>query len=179
MNSSKCGTTTGFQLDVGLLASRFYRYYRPYQPLVDPDRPPNWYYETSALLFWTIISIGARHYDADPAMLQTLARPLNNLLWATIAEVPQSYYVVKALCLLCVWPLPISSTSSDPTMIIAGLMIQTARQIGLHRPSHAQDFSKFKIELREEELRDRVKTWAACNVVAQRFDPVTSNRSSS
>ena len=47
-------------------------------------------------------------------------------------------------------------------------MMQIAMQIGLHRPTHAQDFSKFKIELREEELRDRVTTWAACNVVAQR-----------
>lgn len=48
-------------------------------------------------------------------------------------------------------------------------MMQIAMQIGLHRPSHAQDFTKFRVELREEELKDRVKTWAACNVVAQRY----------
>ena len=41
-------------------------------------------------------------------------------------------------------------------------------QIGLHKPSHAQDFSRFKVELREEELKDRVRTWAACSAVAQR-----------
>ena len=41
-------------------------------------------------------------------------------------------------------------------------------QLGLHRPSHTQDFSKIKIELREEELRDRVRTWAAVNAIAQR-----------
>ena len=41
-------------------------------------------------------------------------------------------------------------------------------QLGLHRPSHTQDFSKIKIELREEELRDRVRTWAAVNCIAQR-----------
>ena len=70
--------------------------------------------------------------------------------------------------MLCVWPLPISSTSTDPTLMISGLMLQVAMQIGLHRPSHAQDFSKFRVDLREEELKDRVKTWAACNVVAQR-----------
>ncbi|KAI4155319.1 MAG: hypothetical protein LQ340_001057 [Diploschistes diacapsis] len=146
----------------------FFKYYRPYQPLVDSDKSPNWYYDVNHLLFWTIIAIGARHYEPDPTLLESLAKPVSKLMWATVAEVPQSYYVVKALCLLCVWPLPISSTSSDSTMMIAGLMIQIARQIGLHRPSHAQDFSKFKVELREEELRDRVKTWAACNVVAQR-----------
>ena len=53
--------------------------------------------------------------------------------------------------------------------MLAGLMMQIARQIGLHRPSHVQDFTKLNIELREEELRDRVKTWAACNVIAQRL----------
>jgi hypothetical protein len=52
--------------------------------------------------------------------------------------------------------------------MISGLMMQIAMQIGLHRPSHGQDFSKFKVNLRKEELRDRVKTWSACNVVAQR-----------
>ena len=46
--------------------------------------------------------------------------------------------------------------------------MQVAMQIGLHRPSYAQDFTKFRVELREEELKDRVKTWAACNIVAQR-----------
>ena len=52
--------------------------------------------------------------------------------------------------------------------MLSGLMMQIAMQIGLHRPSHAQDFTKFKVELREEELRDRVRTWATCNAVAQR-----------
>ncbi|KAL9115670.1 MAG: hypothetical protein Q9227_000038 [Pyrenula ochraceoflavens] len=40
--------------------------------------------------------------------------------------------------------------------------------MGLHRPSHSQDFSKFRVELREGELKDRVRTWAVCNIVAQR-----------
>ena len=147
----------------------FFKYYRPFQPLIDPDRPPNWFYEASPLLFWVIVAIGARHYESDRQLLTSLMSPLTRLLWATVGSVPQNFYVVKALCLLCVWPLPVSSTSADPTMMIVGLMMQIARQIGLHRPSQAQDFSKFKVELIEDELRDRVKTWAACNVIAQRW----------
>lgn len=42
-------------------------------------------------------------------------------------------------------------------------------QLGLHRPSHTQDFSKFRVELIEDELRDKVRTWAICNIVAQRY----------
>jgi len=48
-------------------------------------------------------------------------------------------------------------------------MVQVAMQLGLHRPSHTQDFSKFRVELIEEELRDKVRTWAICNIVAQRY----------
>ena len=47
-------------------------------------------------------------------------------------------------------------------------MMQVAMQLGLHRPSHTQDFSKFRVELIEEELRDKVRTWAITNIVAQR-----------
>ncbi len=90
------------------------------------------------------------------------------LVWSTVSEVPQNYHVVKALALLCTWPFPTSSTTTDPTFMLCGVMMQIAMQIGLHRPSHAQDFTKFKIELREADLKDRVRTWAVCNIVGQR-----------
>lgn len=54
--------------------------------------------------------------------------------------------------------------------MLCGMMVQVAMQLGLHRPSHSQDFSKFRVELIEEELRDKVQTWAICNIVAQRYD---------
>ena len=115
-----------------------------------------------------MITVAARRYLAMPLLLSSLAPHLNRLLWEQVAEVPQTYFFVKALCVLCTWPLPISSTSSDPTFMLSGLNMHIAMQIGLHRPSHVQDFQKFKAELMEDELRDRVRTWAACNAVAQR-----------
>ena len=104
-----------------------------------------------------------------PTLLRELAPELSKLLWEQVAEVPQTYLIVKALCVLCTWPLPISSTSSDPTFMLSGLNMHIAMQLGLHRPSHIQDFQKFKADLIEEELRDRVRTWASCNAVAQRY----------
>ena len=136
--------------------------------MLDPQKSPDDYYKASPLLFWVIIAVAARHYDADPTLLNSLNGPVSRLLWSTLQGVPQSYFVVKALCIMCTWPMPISSTSSDPTFMLSGVMMNIAMQIGLHRPSQAQDFTKFKVELREEELKDRVRTWAACNAVAQR-----------
>ncbi|KKZ66055.1 hypothetical protein EMCG_08168 [[Emmonsia] crescens] len=150
------------------LFSLFFTFYHPFLPFLDRDKLPEEYFSTSSLLFWTIISVGSRRYQADPTLLNALSGPVSRLVWSTLADVPQSYHVVKALALLCTWPFPTSSTSTDPTFMLCGMMMQIAMQIGLHRPSHAQDFSKFRIEFREGELKDRVKTWAVCNIVAQR-----------
>ncbi|KAL8786673.1 MAG: hypothetical protein Q9195_008109 [Heterodermia aff. obscurata] len=150
------------------LRGSFFTFYHPFLPFLEPNKSPDQYYAASPLLFWVIISVAARRYDPDPSLFTSLAGPVSRLLWVTLESVPQSYFVVKALCIVCTWPTPISSTSADPTFMLSGMMMQIAKQIGLHRPSHAQDFTKFKVELREEELKDRVRTWATCNAVAQR-----------
>lgn len=159
-------TTSRSQSDV---FNRFFTYYHPFLPFLDRTQSPDDYYNTSSLLFWTIISVGARRYQSDTSLLNSLAGPVTRLVWSTLADIPQSYHVVKALCLLCSWPFPTSSTSTDPTFMLCGMMMQVAMQLGLHRPSHSQDFSKFRVELIEEELRDKVRTWAICNIVAQRY----------
>ena len=151
------------------LFKRFFTFHHPFLPFLNPDRTPDEYYQRSPLLFWTILTVGARHYTAESELFSALTGPLTRLVWSTIAEVPQNYHIVKALILLCAWPLPTSSTSTDPTFMLCGIMMQIALQIGLHRPTHAQDFSKFRIELREVELQDRVVVWSVCNIVAQRI----------
>ncbi|KAJ5888358.1 hypothetical protein N7495_008399 [Penicillium taxi] len=150
------------------LFNLFFTYYHPFLPFLNRQQTPDEHFNASPLLFWTIISVGARRYQSDPALLNSLSGPVTRLVWSTLADIPQSYHVVKALCLLCSWPFPISSTSTDPTFMLCGMMVQVAMQLGLHRPSHSQDFSKFRVELIEEELRDKVRTWAICNIVAQR-----------
>src|SRR5690349_17196990 len=126
---------------------RFFTYYHPFCPFLNPDKTPDEYFQRSPLLFWAIVSVGARHYSPEPQLYSSLAGPVSQLAWSTFAEVPQSYHVVKALILLCTWAFPTSSTSTDPTFMLCGVMMQIALQIGLHRPNHAQDFSKFRIEL--------------------------------
>lgn len=151
------------------LFQRFFTFHHPFLPFLNPDRKPEDYFARSPLLFWTIISVGARHYTPEPDLFASLSGPLMRLVWSTISEVPQNYHMIKALILLCAWPLPTSSTSTDPTFMLCGLMMQIALQIGLHRPTHAQDFSKFRVELRDVELQDRVVVWSVCNIVAQRI----------
>ncbi|KAK4174280.1 hypothetical protein QBC36DRAFT_313094 [Triangularia setosa] len=150
-----------------LLFSQFFNYYHPFLPFLNPNQTPDQYYQQHPLLYWSIVAVASRRFLPDPTILTKLSGPLTRYLWTTIGEVPQSYYVVKALCLLCTWPLPTSTTSSDPTHILCGVLMKIATGIGLHRPNHINDFSRVAVELNNEGLHDRIKTWAVCNIVAQ------------
>lgn len=151
------------------LFRRFFTFNHPFLPFLNPDRSPDEYYARSPLLFWTICLVGARHHTREPHLFSALSGPLSRQIWSTLADVPQNYHVIKALILLCAWPLPTSSTSTDSTFMLCGMMMQIALQIGLHRPDHAQDFTKFRVEVRQAELQDRIAVWGVCNIVAQRI----------
>lgn len=151
------------------LFNEFFAFYHPFLPLLNPQQAPDAYFQQHPLLFWCVIAIAARRFSPQnvPNLLSNLSGPLTRFLWLTISEVPSNHYVVKAMCLLCTWPLPTSTTTSDPTHILCGVMMKTATGIGLHRPNNIQDFSRVSVELNKEQLSDRVSTWAVCNIVAQ------------
>ncbi|KAK1848616.1 zn 2cys6 transcriptional activator [Colletotrichum chrysophilum] len=145
----------------------FKTYYHPFLPLIDTMRTPHEYYELSGLLFWVIISIAARRLKSQPTLLPKLARKVTDLLWRTVRTTPYSVYVVQAIALLCTWPFPTSSSTSDPTFVLTGLMIQMGVQMGLNRPVDAQDFSKAPLELTDTELAEWTRTWEACMIISQ------------
>lgn len=155
------------ELAVDQLFSEYFGFYHPFLPFLNPSLSPDQYFAQSPLLFWAIISVAARRTTVTENLVNSLSGPLSRLLWTTVGSVPGSHYVVKALCLLCTWPLPTSTTSTDPTHILSGVMMKSATGIGLHRPNHAQDFSRVSVELKKDELHDRVTTWAVCNIVSQ------------
>ncbi|PHH75951.1 hypothetical protein CDD80_1913 [Ophiocordyceps camponoti-rufipedis] len=155
--------------DVSHLFNEFFAFYHPFLPFLNPQQPPEAYKQQHPLLFWAIVAVAARRFSPPdcPNLLTSLSGPMTRYLWTTIGEVPSNYHVVKAMCLLCTWPLPTSTTTSDPTHILCGVMMKTATGIGLHRPNHIRDFSRVSVELNKEQLHDRVTTWAVCNIVAQ------------
>lgn len=57
--------------------------------------------------------------------------------------------------------------------MLSGLMMQIAMQLGLHRPVQAEEFTTFRMEVQGEALKDRLHTWVICNIVAQKFVPLS------
>jgi hypothetical protein len=149
--------------------SSFFRFYHPFLPLLDPGKSPEEYFRYSDLLAWTVICVASRRYSPEPGLLVSLSAPYSRLLWSTITGVPHNYHVVQALCLLCSWPLPTTSQRSDQTFMLNGLMMQIALQLGLHRPVQPEEFTTVRIEVKGEELKDRIQTWILCNLVSQKY----------
>ncbi|KAE8321339.1 hypothetical protein BDV39DRAFT_212551 [Aspergillus sergii] len=145
------------------LFEQFFQYYHPFLPLLDPQKPPEHYLCRSPLQAWTIICVASRRAPAEPGLLGALTGPFTRLLWSTITSVPQDYAVVKALCLLCTWPLPTTSQRKDATFMLCGLMMQISMQLGLHRPVQAEEFTTFRIG-HSEAVKDRLQTWVVCNI---------------
>jgi hypothetical protein len=153
--------------EVNELFTEYFQLYHPFLPFLDQVRSPDEYYNHDhKLLFWAIISVAARRSSSRPTLLIDLAKPLTDLIWDSVRNQP-NHHVVKALCLLCTWPVPAERTVTDPTFMMCGVMMQTAMQIGLHQPAHPQDFSRTKVRLQQEDIHDRLRTWAVCNIVAQ------------
>ncbi|KAI0578702.1 Zn(II)2Cys6 transcriptional activator [Pyrenophora tritici-repentis] len=153
--------------EINELFAEYFQLYHPFLPFLDQVRSPDEYYsQDHRLLFWAIVAVAARRYAPRPSLLKELAKPLSDLIWDSIRNQP-NHHVVKALCLLCTWPLPAERTVTDPTFILCGAMMQVAMQIGLHQPTHPDDFSRTRMRLRREDIHDRLRTWAVCNIVAQ------------
>lgn len=142
-------------------------HYHPYLPFLDPNTSLHEYYESSPLLFWSVIAIAARRLQSHPTLLAKLARSVTDLLWKTLRSIPYSLRVVQSLVILCTWPFPTSSSTADPTYMLAGIMVQMGTQMGLHRALNAEDFVKVPLHLNVYEYSEWVKTWEACNIVAQ------------
>ncbi|KAF2120216.1 hypothetical protein BDV96DRAFT_486361 [Lophiotrema nucula] len=165
--SRSLGNITLSPAEIDELFTGYFSFYHPFFPILNSGVSPAQYYKSSTLLFWSIVSIAARRYDRDPTLLTRLARSVTSLTWKTLQSVPHSQKVVQSLALLCTWPFPTSSSTSDVSYIWAGAMMNISIQMGLHRPTNPEDFTKYRMRLTESEISERVRTWAACNIAAQ------------
>ncbi|KAH8820251.1 hypothetical protein F5884DRAFT_40854 [Xylogone sp. PMI_703] len=166
-SSWKLGGIILTTIEVHDLFKEYFTNYHPFLPFLDSSKPPGYYFKASRLLFWVIISVASRRYSADLTLFTSLSASVPQLLWSSLQSITRNYHDIKALCLLCTWPFPRSSSSRDPTFMLGGTMMHLAMQIGLHMPRHAQDFSQFKVELSNVDIQDRMITWTTCNIVYQ------------
>ncbi|KAL4894254.1 hypothetical protein BDV59DRAFT_176132 [Aspergillus ambiguus] len=145
----------------------FFEKYHPHAPILDSAIPPDEYFSRSPLLFWVIILISSRRHPDEPGLFVSLTAPVKKLLWDTIANPPHTWYLIQSILLLCLWPLPTSSLSTDNTSVLVATSQTIAIRLGLHRPEAIQDFSRTRRRLSPGEVAEAARTWATCYIAAQ------------
>ena len=150
------------------LVRRFFRKYHPFVPVLDPSVTPNGCYNRCPLLFWVVIYTASRRYSEVPGLPTAMISSLKSLLWETVANPPHNWYIVQSIALLCMWPFPTSSLSTDTTPMLISIAQTIAMQLGLHQPDAIQDFSRIKRTLNKAEISEVVRTWSVCYIASQR-----------
>lgn len=163
------GIFSSYEAYVADISRRYFSCYHPFLPFLKQEKSPHAYYESSELLFWSVIAAAAHRSQSLPCLLPRLAEDMMQLLWTTIRSIPYSLHVIQSLVIICAWPFPTSSSTADPTYTLAGTMLHLAFQMGLHCASSAEDFTKGRLNLSADQRREWVATWQACNIVAHRW----------
>ena len=160
----------GLLLESDEIDQLFYIYfdqYASYVPVLDHNTPPNYYYQASTSLFWTVVAIASRSYGGKPDLKRNMASKVIDLaLLAMRSRV--TIRSIQALLLLLTWTLPRETGELDPTFLLNGTLLHMSVQLGLHAPIFSQEFSKDRLDLTAEELSARGSLWARCVLTYQR-----------
>ncbi|MCJ1390034.1 hypothetical protein MMC18_002892 [Xylographa bjoerkii] len=160
-----CLKLDGEQIDK--MFQMFFEQYHPYLDILDPSLSADSYYSLSPVLFWAIISVAARRYEDEPALMASLSTPVTTLIWRNIPSLPHSIGLIQAILLVCNWPFPTSVLSMDPSFILISHARSAAMQMGVHRPENMQDYLRTKRRLSAREITEAVKIWCAIYITAQ------------
>ncbi|CRG86970.1 Putative transcription factor SEF1 [Talaromyces islandicus] len=160
----------GITLDASQIDScfrLFFERYHPYIPFLDPYLSSEDYYSKSPLLFWVIVYVSSRRGASEPGIEVRLTCSVKKLLWECISNPPHPWELVQAIILVCMWPFPTSSLSTDNTVVLVTTAQTMALRLGLHRPDVIRDFSRTDRRLSQGETTESLKTWAACFIAIQ------------
>jgi transcriptional regulatory protein LEU3 len=150
------------------LFSIYFAHYHSLLPILRPEKPPHDVYEECPVLFWCVVAVAARHSETLPILLRQLAQPVLDLLWSNIRCPPYTMGLVQAILLISTWPFPTNSSATDQTYTLTSVAVNASIQMGLHRPINQHDFVKYRFHLSEAQVQERLSTWTACNIIANR-----------
>lgn len=149
------------------LMNRFFEYYHPLLPILDPALYPNSYYKLSQFLFWMVVIIGARRYAKDRSLLGKLGPHANALCFWAIQSHAAPIPTIQGLLLICVWPVPIKSVFKDITSMLSGAAMHLAILAGLHVVGAGHEFIEDRVISDPAEKESRIRLWLHVQMACQ------------
>ncbi|OTB20489.1 hypothetical protein K445DRAFT_312947 [Daldinia sp. EC12] len=153
--------------DVDYYFQKYFEHYHPYMPVVR-FRDPNKCYDTSPLLFWTIIYVATRRYAKSSTVFPFMLDSIKRDAYSAIANPPLPLPSINALILLCTWIFPEVRFVNDPCALFSSICMTATSQLGIHcgKGAHPEySHGVFQNNFTDEEASF---TWAGYNIVAQR-----------
>ena len=146
---------------------RYFEHFHAYLPIVR-TRDPDTCYRRGPVLFWAIIMTACRRFARDDTAFQFLIDSLLPLIWCSVSQPPLHLSIINAILLLATWPFPTIRFLTDPSLIFAGIAMNSSFLTGLHtgRGSH----SEFKSAMHELDTTDEEATftWVGCAIISHR-----------
>jgi transcriptional regulatory protein LEU3 len=149
----------------------FFRDYHPLLPVLDPTNTPNLLYGKSQVLFWVVVSIGARKNLSHPNLITALSPRISPLVLASLSTRAKPLEVIKAVLLLMEWPFPSNPYQSEPSFVLSGALVHMAMQNGLHTPYLGKEIPKLEAQSSfvQSSTVERTRLWAYVVIVYQRY----------
>ncbi|KAI1608239.1 hypothetical protein EDD36DRAFT_423662 [Exophiala viscosa] len=146
----------------------YFEKYHPFFPILDPQRTNELCYETSPLLFWSVIAVAARQLQLEDHFLKQLGSELSRTFWATVASNTSSTQHVQAMLLLASWPLPDVRLWTDKSLTFSKMAMNSAMMMGMHRPGCEHEYSKDSAQPGNRwDVLERSRTWIASAALCQ------------
>ncbi|TVY81957.1 Transcriptional regulatory protein SEF1 [Lachnellula suecica] len=115
------------------LFAHFEAYYYRHCPILDTSVSIAVLYQTSPILFWTIVILSSRWHPTLYYNYNNLLDSYRILLGRTLVE--HIFYLesIQALTTLCFWPLSVRRQVEDPSWNYCGLITHAARKMGIDK----------------------------------------------
>ncbi|KAH8890925.1 hypothetical protein GQ53DRAFT_721097 [Thozetella sp. PMI_491] len=154
--------------DITYYFDKYFAHFHPYLPILR-TRDPDACYKRGPILFWAIIVTACRRFARDDTVFAFLVDAVGTEIWAAASQPPPLRLpVINALLLLATWPLPKIRFLADPSIIYAGMAMNSCFLSGIHtgNGNHTEFVgSAYKFDTTDEEA---VYTWAGCNIINHR-----------
>ncbi|KNC23360.1 hypothetical protein FF38_08644, partial [Lucilia cuprina] len=168
---------------IEILFREYVNNYHRVLPCVEVQHGPQFVFDASEALFWTVMAISSRRMSQELPVGINFAR-LSSVQKRMLSEVAispvlghgrsfefnlPSVYVVQAFLLCTLWPPPTASINADMSWNASGIACLTAVRAGLHCPGHGSDFERiFKNnQTHRANIREQLVTWLATNALTQ------------
>ncbi|KAF2026640.1 hypothetical protein EK21DRAFT_92191 [Setomelanomma holmii] len=140
----------------------FCNHFYPHLPILNPTISIAKLYDTSPVLFWTIVAVTTQRpvLPSHTQICESLREPFIKFFRSEILDAPIPLQTIQATNYLTMFPFPIRTQTQDSSWLYSGVAVNAAMYMGLHRAKQAPSLQSIGVYAGSP--RARAHTWLGC-----------------